>query len=310
MPAPRCIVEVRWGRLAGTKVAIEPGKTLRVGRGDMAQLVVRHDPRLSAVHFELAWDGARCTLRDLRSITGTQLNGEPVTEAEVEHGAWIHAGESDFMVYVEAHTPPPDEETEDEVDEDARRLRAKRHALAERALERLRDASSRAPMYAILDAARDDRILELLRESVERHQSLYEGQPGEPLEHVAPYLAGPMDPSSTLLSRLVLEGWGRRWGIYCTSLEPFREVRRHFRRFLMVELEASGQRVYFRFYDPGVIRIFIPTCAPLQIQEILGASERFLYEAADQDVASIGAELATFKRFARAPETAVPPHNG
>ncbi|KYF84495.1 hypothetical protein BE17_52985 [Sorangium cellulosum] len=312
MPAPRCIVEVRWGKLGGTKVAVEPGNTLRVGRGDMAHLAVRHDSRLSAVHFDLAWDGERCTLRDLRSMTGTHLNGELVTEAEVEHGAWIHAGDTDVMVYVEARTPPPaDEEDEgDEADEEARGQRARRHTLAERALEGLRDASSRIPLYAILDAARDDRILELLRESVERHQSLYEGLPGEPLEEVAPYLAGPMDPSSTLLSRLVREGWGRRWGIYCTSLEPFREVRRHFRRFLMVELEASGERVYFRFYDPGVLGVFFPVCTPLQIQEMLGANERILYEAPDGGLASIGAELATVKSFAGAPETAVPPHKG
>ncbi|WP_437998534.1 DUF4123 domain-containing protein [Sorangium sp. So ce185] len=309
MPAPRCIVEVRWGKLAGTKVAIDPGDTLRVGRGDMAQLAVRHDPRLSAVHFELAWDGARCTLRDLRSATGTQLGGAPVAEAEVEHGAWIRAGEADFMVYFEAHTPPPDEE-DDEVDEDERRRRAMRQGLAERALERLRDASSRVPLYAVLDAARDDRILELLRESVERHQSLYEGPPGEPLEDVAPYLAGPMDPRSALLSRLVLEGWGRRWGIYCTSREPFREVRRHFRRFLMVELETSGERVYFRFYDPGVMSVFAPTCTPLQIEEMLGANERILYEVPDHGLASIDAELATAKRSVRALGTADAPSEG
>jgi hypothetical protein len=39
----------------------------------------------------------------------------------------------------------------------------------------LRAEAERAPMFAILDAARDDRILELARQSVEAHQSLYEG---------------------------------------------------------------------------------------------------------------------------------------
>jgi hypothetical protein len=73
-----------------------------------------------------------------------------------------------------------------------------------------------------------------------------------------------MQPDSALLDKLVLEGWGRRWGIYCTSKHPFREVRRHFRRFLMVELEATGERVYFRFVDPDVLVPFLDVATPDQ----------------------------------------------
>ncbi len=282
MPAPHCIVEVRWGRHAGTKVVIPPGRRLRVGCTARADLVIAHDRQLSGEHFELRWDGRRCTLRDLESATGTQLGGEPVTEAEVPHGAWILAGETDFMVYVEGRTPPP-EEQEQGLDEDERQRREARRAAAEKALAELRE-EARTPLYAVLDAARDDRILQILRESVEPHQSLYEGQAGEPLEDVAPYLVGPMAPESRLLERLVLEGWGRRWGIFCTSAEPFAQVRRHWRRFLMVELETDGQRVYFRFYDPGVLRIFIPTCTERQIQEFTAPLASLLFEDAGGEV--------------------------
>lgn len=277
--APRCIVEIRGGKLTGTKAVLDPGRTLRVGRSDLADLVVPHDAQLSAPHFELTWDGARCALRDLRSLTGTRLDGAAVHEAEVAHGAWIQAGQTDFMVYVEGHTPPPHEdEGEEELDEEARRARAERRAAAEQALAALRDEAAAAPLYAVLDAARDDRILELLRESVERHQSLYEGQPAEPLDEVAPYLAGPMAPGSRLLERLVREGWGRRWGIFCTSEEKFAEVRRHFRRFLMVELEDERDRVYFRFYDPRVLSTFLPVCSVSQLDELTRQLARILCE--------------------------------
>ena len=268
---PRCIVEVRWGKVAGTKAVIDPGKSLRVGRASWSDLVVPHDAQLSGEHFELRWDGERCTLRDLGSQKGTQLDGAPVTsEVEVEHGGWILAGLTDFMVYVEGHTPPEEDDEEDDevLDEEERQHSTERRAAAESALAVLRDEAAKAPLYAVLDAARDDRILELLRESVERHQSLYEGQPGEPLEEVAPYLVGPMNPSSRLLERLTLEGFGNRWGIWCTSLEPFVEVRRHWRRFLMVELEDGGQRVYFRFYDPWVFSTFWPACTERQQAEL------------------------------------------
>jgi hypothetical protein len=53
-----------------------------------------------------------------------------------------------------------------------------------------------------------------------------------------------------------MEGWGKRWGIYLTSREKFVEVRRHFRRFLMVEFEETREQVYFRFYDPWVMGAF------------------------------------------------------
>ena len=270
--APRCIVEVRWGRRTGTKAVIEAGKRLRVGGNDRADLVVPHDTKLSGAHFELRWDGRRCKLRDLGSITGTRLAGAPVTEADVPHGGWIQAGETDFLVYVEGKTPPreAEEESDGGLGEEELRRREERRVAAEGALTELREEAANAPLYAVLDAARDERILELLRESVERHQSLYEGAPGEPLEDVAPYLAGPLGPDSRLLERLVLEGWGRRWGIWCGSKAPFDEVRRHWRRFLMVELEDSGERVYFRFYDPGVLSVFLPICNERQRDAFFG----------------------------------------
>lgn len=269
---PRCIVEVRWGRRGGMKAVIEAGKRLRVGGNDRADVVIPHDAKLSGAHFELRWDGWRCVVRDLGSVTGTRLAGAEVKkEAVVPHGGWIQAGETDFMVYTEGKTPPREEpEPEEPFAEEERREREERRAGADRALGELRDEAAREPLYAVVDAARDSRILELLRESAELHRSLYEGAPGEPLDEVAPYLVGPMAPESRLLERLVLEGWGRRWGIWCTSRERFAEVRRQWRRFLMVELEDTGERVYFRFYDPGVLSVFLPVCHERQLDALFG----------------------------------------
>ena len=273
--------------MTSTKVVVDPGESLSVGRSELSDLVVPHDAQMSATHFELRWDGERCTLRDLGSMTGTKLGGKQVEAGEaveVEHGGWIQAGETDFMVYVEGHTPPPEdgeeegEDGEERGEGEGKEKRAQRRAAAEAALAVLREEAAKTPLYAVLDSARDERILELLRESVEKHQSLYEGQPGEPLADVAPYLAGPMRQDSRLLERLVLEGWGRRWGIWCTSEEIFVDVRRHWRRFLMVELEDGAQKVYFRFYDPGVLAVFMPICTTVQLADLTRQLERILYE--------------------------------
>lgn len=133
------------------------------------------------------------------------------------------------------------------------------------------------PLFAILDAARDDRVLELLLTEEEKFQSLYEGDLAQELYEVAPYLVR-LSPDSTLLEALVHEGWGRSWGIYLTCDKRFADVRRHMRRFLMVKTD-DGQQLYFRFYDPRVLRVFLPTCTLDQVTEFFGPLACFLMEA-------------------------------
>lgn len=273
---PRAILEVRWGPLAGTRAVLRPGDTLRVGRTDGADLVVAHDALMSGVHFELSWDGARCLARDLGSATGTLLRGAPVTEAEVPHGGWLRAGTTDLCLYIEAHTPPP------EPDEDAPAETLAAARWKERTLALLHDVAEQRPLFALLDAARDDRILVLLRESVEIYRSLYDGVQGAALEEVAPYLVQ-LPRGSDLLTRLLVEGWCRRWGIYISAPLPLRDLRRHLRRFLKVEDEA-GEPLYFRFYDPAVLRAFVPTCAPRQRDDFFGDIEELFAEGRDGEL--------------------------
>lgn len=264
---PRLIVEVRSGRLRGKKALIPPGGALRIGSTARADLVVPGDDQMSGVHFELAWDGARCRLQDQRSHRGTLLNGAEEPGAEVADGDWIRAGETDFMVYVEgavpARTLPEPEDPEAAA------------ARAEEALAALR--AEEEPLFAVLDAARDGRVLELLRAAPEEHLSLYDGARGETFTEEAPYLVG-LPRGSWLLDRLVQEGWGRSWGVYLTCRRPLAEVRRHLRRFLVVEVEETQEALLFRFYDPRVLRVFLPTCTPKQAETFLGEFQTFFVE--------------------------------
>jgi hypothetical protein len=81
-----------------------------------------------------------------------------------------------------------------------------------------------------------------------------------------------------------MEGWGRRWGIYLTSLRPFKEVRTQLRRHLMVEDEESRRRMYFRYYDPATLRVFLPSCTPRQAVELFGPLRAFFAEGEDGEV--------------------------
>jgi hypothetical protein len=141
-------------------------------------------------------------------------------------------------------------------------------------------------LYGVFDAARDDRILRLLQESVDEHQNLYEGTPGRALDPVAPYLVR-FAHGSSLLSRLLIGGWGRAWGTFYRSEAPLREIRRHFRRYLIVLDEESLERLYFRYYDPRVLREFLQVATRRQHGEILAPFTRVIYEGADAEVVDV-----------------------
>ncbi len=265
----RLVVAVRGGALDGTKAVVAPNGTLRVGRIDRADLAIERDASMSGVHFEIVWDGATCTLRDLASARGTLLSGAPIAgEAVVPHGGWIKAGETSFSVYVEARSPPRSEPANP--------------AHATRALAAL--APLRGRLYAVLDAARDERVLELLRESIDETRSLYEGVRGEALADVAPYLVG-FAAGSELLERVVREGWGKSFGVFIESAAPFKALRRHLRRFLIVAEESTDKRLYFRYYDPRALREILPILTVRQADVIYGdVIDGFLTETEEGEV--------------------------
>lgn len=274
------ILRVRSGKRLHAHAVISPGEALRVGHGPPAEFTVPSDRSLGLVHFTLQNDGEQCSLTDGGTPDATQVDGRRVSSLTLAHGAWIRAGETDFSIYREASTPPLEEPLE---------TGEKRAALA--ALAAL--ATPAGPgehLYGVFDSARDMRILELLRESAEEVRSLYEGMAGEAMADAAPYIVSfPVREGPSLLSRLVQEGWGQSWGIYLTSGRPLAEVRRHLRRFLIVKNDDSEERLYFRYYDPRVLRVFFPTCSARQRAELFGEVSRFLLEGED-------GQLVTFEK--------------
>jgi hypothetical protein len=86
-----------------------------------------------------------------------------------------------------------------------------------------------------------------------------------------------------VLKLLLEQGWGKGWASFFTSPAPFEEVRHHFRKFLMVQIEG-GQEVYFRFYDPRVMRDFLPAASPSEIATFFGPVSAFLLEAQQPEI--------------------------
>jgi hypothetical protein len=139
------------------------------------------------------------------------------------------------------------------------------------------------PLYALLDASREPSVLKVILESEEEYQSLYEGPQGAQLAHFAPYLIR-VPQKSPLLDTLVQQAWAKSWGVFLTCDTPLKELRSHFRHFLTVKL-PDGQQVYFRYYDPRVLRLFLPTCLPEETTQFFGPVKQFLIEAEDPTTA-------------------------
>lgn len=284
----RVILEIQNGPFAGRKIVLASGQLTRVGRTKRADFGFPHDPHMSSVHFVLECDEKSCRVRDYNSSNGTLVNGQKVSAAVLSNGDQISAGQTTFVVQVEADdvgaSPIPREEDLAAAEPNGRLLQMLRGQFQ--------------PLFALLDAARDPRVLALLLESKEEFQSLYEGPQGDALAQFAPYLVG-LPKESPLLETVAREGWGKSWGVYLTCDLPFKEVRKHFRHFLMAKL-PDGRQVYFRFYDPRALRVYLPTCTAEEARSFFGPVKYYLMEGEMPESAlsfapgAQGAEMAAF----------------
>ncbi len=136
--------------------------------------------------------------------------------------------------------------------------------------------------YCILDGARMLIMLDQAKALNQDSISLYAGLPLEVLESISPYIFY-LDPNSYFPDWVFTEGWGKSWGIYVRTKVNGEELFHHFRKFITVFTE-QGKELYFRFYDPRALRIFLPTCSNDQLREFFGPVESFFMEDKSQDV--------------------------
>jgi hypothetical protein len=131
-------------------------------------------------------------------------------------------------------------------------------------------------VWVILDGARDPRVHLALLESRLEFRCLYSGRLPRPLEMVAPQLVELL-PNHRLTARLLDEGWGHAWGVLLKIDDPS-NLRHHLRKFLKVQ-DEDGRRMLFRFYDPRVLRAYLPTCTPDERRQFFGPISSFVVEA-------------------------------
>lgn len=123
-------------------------------------------------------------------------------------------------------------------------------------------------IYAILDGAMVRKLPDVCEEFDTVHECLFKGETDPAILVRAPWVMK-LQSGSDLMEWFLEYGWGENWGIIAQVPfgTDFADVVAHFRQFVEVKL-PDQKIVFFRFYDPRVLRMFLPTCDGPQIQAL------------------------------------------
>jgi len=151
-------------------------------------------------------------------------------------------------------------------------------------------------VFALLDGASVDGLVKMLWEHQPEHVCLYRGELEPDMAEVAPYLIR-LEPDAEFTEWVLTRGWGNHWGIFAVTDADLRALRRHFRTFTMVR-DPDGKLLYFRYYDPRVLRVYLPTCNEEEMAIVFGPVAHYLLEDEDPKF------LLCFRQRAGEPERA------
>ena len=291
------------GPQAGRRIPLGENATT-FGRSPAAEISFPQDNFMSGRHLQVQTAPGGLLLTDKGSTNGTFLNGTRITQAVAGVGSVIKIGALSMQV-VEADPPigggvfssplrphispaaqPGAGATTMIISlaQDARLAGVTRTEqgppaaapppeLAQRIL-----VSLGAPLYCLVDAAADAE-LRLLGASPACIPLLPRGG-SLTASSTDPRLLA-LRPQSPLLSVLLKKGWGKGWASYFTSGAALEDISEHFKRFLTVQVEG-GREVYFRFYDPRVLRDFLPTANPSEMVVFFGPVTSWFLEGEDK----------------------------
>ncbi len=143
----------------------------------------------------------------------------------------------------------------------------------------LRDqlGSVSVPFFLMVNAAADESItarLAMADIDLAKH-SLWKEDASSAPARWAPYLV-PISVGAPLFSVLVDSGWGKGWLSLLASSAAVDDLIAHFRKFLKVQMDGTGG-IYFRFYDPQVLREFLSSGSAAEVEMFFGpVTEWFL----------------------------------
>ena len=131
-------------------------------------------------------------------------------------------------------------------------------------------------VYTILDGASVPKLPQALYKQHPEHVCLYRGELTPDMAAVAPYLVH-LQINTEFTDWILREGWGKHWGIFLLSSADLRALRQHFRGLLTV-YDPTSKPVLFAYYDPRVLRTFLPTCTADELNSLFGPVASYFAE--------------------------------
>lgn len=131
-------------------------------------------------------------------------------------------------------------------------------------------------IWAIFDAARDPRIYTKVQYSGLLRECLFAGDLPGALQHASPYLVQ-LEHDDRRAADLVNEAWDNSWCVFLEADVGMKTLRKHLRTLLRVQ-GPDGKFLLFRYYDPRVLRAYLPTCTSEELTRFCGPVKRFWTE--------------------------------
>jgi hypothetical protein len=255
----RVLLKVASGTHSATAI-LRPGETLRVGRALPADWIFAEDHMMSRMHFCLECTPDGCRIIDLNSANGTLLASTEITVASLADVDDIVAGEIRFVVRIE---------------HDRGRAPAASIVVSSANI-------GIQPMYAVVDAAKEPGVLKMILDTpgTERDCLLGEARDAQ-LVHFAPHLVR-LANGSQLREQLTLGRAGVGWGILIVSDAPKEQLRAHLVQLLRAKL-SDGREMHFRYYDPRILKAFLPSCLEEEVAAFFGPVTQFVLQENEKE---------------------------
>lgn len=147
-------------------------------------------------------------------------------------------------------------------------------------LDQLRRFAAGGYLFALMDATDQILVPHKAKElGPAKAVSLFSGTAKEQYWQVAPYLFH-VDPA--LLDWTIAKLWKEPWGIFAITKAGFEDLRVHFKKFLLAQL-PDGKVWYFRYYDPRILKAYLPVCDPWELQKFFGPIRAFAIAGGEQE---------------------------
>lgn len=142
-------------------------------------------------------------------------------------------------------------------------------------------------LFGVVDAARDKELAYIASAAFGCKTRWLFRDAGAHMLAVAPYLVPvPYSPTYPFVGCGYLNLWAARLGtsagIFIVSNVYDRLLHSHLQRCFQVTSPA-GDASYFRFYDPRVLRAFLPTCSAAEVDAFLGPIDCLIVESQKSD---------------------------